>query len=60
MPGKLNGILRLHFCQWTDAETAWMTRELLEPCSPISTRPSTTASVRLCDQHGTRDRRPWA
>ena len=32
MPGKLNGILRLHFCVWTDAETAWMTRELLEPC----------------------------
>src|SRR5690349_3384869 len=32
MPGKLNGILRLHFCVWTDAETAWMTREILEPC----------------------------
>lgn len=31
MPGKLNGILRLHFCVWTDAETAWMTRALLEP-----------------------------
>ena len=32
MPSKLNNILRLHFCQWTDAETAWMTREVLEPC----------------------------
>lgn len=32
MPGKLNGILRLHFCTWTDAETAWMTRKTLEPC----------------------------
>lgn len=32
MPGKLNGILRLHFCKWTDAETAWMTRATLEPC----------------------------
>lgn len=32
LPGKLNSILRLHFCVWTDAETAWMTRELLEPC----------------------------
>lgn len=32
MPGKLNGILRLHFCVWTDAESAWMTREALEPC----------------------------
>lgn len=31
MPGKMNGILRLHFCQWTDAETAWMTRDVLEP-----------------------------
>lgn len=32
MPGKLNNILRLHFCTWTDAETAWMTRATLEPC----------------------------
>lgn len=32
MPSKLNGILRLHFCQWTEAETAWMTRATLEPC----------------------------
>ena len=31
MPGKRNGILRLHFCVWTDAATAWITRELLEP-----------------------------
>lgn len=32
IPGKLNNILRLHFCQWTDADTAWMTRATLEPC----------------------------
>jgi len=32
MPGKLHNILRLHFCQWTDAETAWMSRASLEPC----------------------------
>lgn len=32
MPGKLNNILRLHFCTWTDADTAWMTRAALEPC----------------------------
>lgn len=32
IPSKLNGILRLHFCTWTDAEAAWMTRALLEPC----------------------------
>ncbi len=31
MPSKLNGILRLHFCVWTDAEKAWMTRAILEP-----------------------------
>jgi phage terminase large subunit-like protein len=31
IPGQLNGILRLHFCIWTDAETAWMTRATLDP-----------------------------
>jgi phage terminase large subunit-like protein len=31
IPGTLNGILRLHFCVWTDAETAWMARATLEP-----------------------------
>lgn len=31
IPAKLNGILRLHFCVWTDASTAWMTRNVLEP-----------------------------
>jgi phage terminase large subunit-like protein len=30
LPGKLNGILRLHFCCWTDAEEAWMSRSALE------------------------------
>lgn len=32
IPGQLNGILRLHFCVWTDAETAWMTRATLDQC----------------------------
>jgi phage terminase large subunit-like protein len=32
LPGKLNGILRLHFCVWTDVDTAWMSRAVLEPC----------------------------
>ncbi len=32
IPGKLNNILRLHFCVWTDAETAWMSRRALEEC----------------------------
>lgn len=30
LPGKRNGILRLHFCVWTDADTAWIERELWE------------------------------
>jgi phage terminase large subunit-like protein len=30
MPGKLNGVMRLHFCVWTDAEDAWIGREALE------------------------------
>jgi phage terminase large subunit-like protein len=30
MPGKLNGILRLHFCCWTDADKAWMARATVE------------------------------
>lgn len=30
IPGKLNGILRLHFCVWTDAEESWMSRASLE------------------------------
>jgi phage terminase large subunit-like protein len=30
IPGKLNSILRLHFCQWTDADQAWMSRAALE------------------------------
>lgn len=32
IPGKANGIRRLHFCQWTDSETAWISRELWEAC----------------------------
>ena len=30
MPGKLNNILRLHFCQWTQSDKAWIARETLE------------------------------
>lgn len=29
IPGKMNNILRLHFCCWTDAERAWMPRAAL-------------------------------
>lgn len=31
IPAKQNGILRLHFCIWTDADAAWMSREVVEP-----------------------------
>jgi len=31
IPAKQNGILRLHFCLWTDADAAWMSREIIEP-----------------------------
>lgn len=31
LPSARNEILRLHFCVWTEAEVAWMTREVLEP-----------------------------
>ncbi len=30
MPGKMNNILRLHFCIWTQSDKAWMARETLE------------------------------
>jgi phage terminase large subunit-like protein len=30
LPGKLNNIMRLHFCRWTDSQEAWMSRETLE------------------------------
>lgn len=30
IPGKLNGILRLHFCKWTDSDEAWMARSTVD------------------------------
>lgn len=32
IPGKMNGIARLHFCVWTEAETVWIARHALEAC----------------------------
>jgi phage terminase large subunit-like protein len=32
IPAKLNEILRLNFCVWTDAETAWISRQAWEAC----------------------------
>ncbi|MBB3972771.1 terminase large subunit [Hansschlegelia beijingensis] len=30
IPSKRNGILRLHFCVWTEADTSWIPRPLLD------------------------------
>ena len=30
IPAKANGIRRLHFCEWTDAESAWISRSAWE------------------------------
>ena len=32
IPGKMNNILRLHFCVWTDADAAWISRKAWEDC----------------------------
>jgi phage terminase large subunit-like protein len=57
IPGQLNGILRLHFCVWTDAETAWMTREVLDPClADFDTKPHEGKKIWLgLDLSQTRD-----
>lgn len=39
--GKQNNILRLHFCNWTDSATAWISRKRWEACEdPDLTRES--------------------
>lgn len=30
IPSKRNGILRLHFCVWTESDTAWIPRPIIE------------------------------
>lgn len=35
VPGKANAIRRLHFCEWTDAESAWMSRETWEAAEDV-------------------------
>jgi phage terminase large subunit-like protein len=30
IPGQRNGILRLHFCTWTDSDKGWMSREIID------------------------------
>lgn len=38
IPAKANGVKRLHFCQWTDAETAWIARDVWEACEDAGLR----------------------
>jgi phage terminase large subunit-like protein len=49
LPSKQNNILRLHFCVWTDATDAWITRAAWERCED--------ATLRLGDMRG---RKCWA
>lgn len=32
MPGKQNTVLRLNFCRWTDAESAWLSKQAWDAC----------------------------
>jgi len=38
MPSKQNLVLRLNFCRWTDAESAWISREAWMACERILDR----------------------
>lgn len=58
IPGKRNGILRLHFCVWTDSDTAWMSREALEACLADFEPEQEHAGAEICTGHdlsGTQD-----
>ncbi|WMT90994.1 terminase TerL endonuclease subunit [Pelagibacterium sp. H642] len=58
IPGKANGILRLHFCMWTDADKAWMPRSTVESVmaefDPIEEHRDKPVFLG-CDLSGTRD-----
>jgi phage terminase large subunit-like protein len=58
IPGKLNGILRLHFCVWTQSEHGWITREALEAVlhdfDPLTEHEGKSATIGL-DLSGTAD-----
>lgn len=41
MPSKQNIVLRLNFCRWTDAESAWIGREVWEACEVTELRDRT-------------------
>ena len=56
MPGKLNELKRLNFCQWTDSETAWISRKALEAVlDDFDTAQFTALASAGLDLSGTRD-----
>ena len=38
IPGSLNSIMRLHFCCWTDSETAWISTQAVIDCEDDNLR----------------------
>lgn len=58
MPGKRNGILRLHFCVWTDSIDGWMAQEKVEAIMHEFNPEEVHAEKSVCaaiDLSGTRD-----
>lgn len=58
MPGKRNGILRLHFCVWTDSIDGWMAQEKIESVMEEFNPEEVHAEKSVCaaiDLSGTRD-----
>lgn len=49
IPGKINGVLRLNFCVWTDAAEAWMTKAAIDAVladfDPVAEHSGKTISV---------------
>ncbi|RAP39479.1 terminase [Rhodovulum viride] len=48
IPAKANGIRRLHFCEWTDAESAWISRAAWEAIEDHSLVLDDFAGHRCC------------
>ncbi|ARC87131.1 terminase large subunit [Rhodovulum sp. MB263] len=48
IPAKANGIRRLHFCEWTDAESAWISRAAWEAIEDHSLDLDDFAGQRCC------------
>ncbi|MBL3552701.1 terminase large subunit [Rhodovulum sulfidophilum] len=48
IPAKANGIRRLHFCEWTDAESAWISRAAWEAIEDHSLDLEDFAGQRCC------------